>query len=137
MHMKNQQRFKFLYSGSAKVLWYFLVLGWALLRTLLVKGVFEKNGVNPYIYLFIDLTASVPYAKYTHKMAISYLESNWKSFRFALIVSASTFYAPDIYILATARHVPTSIYIGFFVVLAFFSMLAIFSILNKIKPRPH
>ena len=137
MYMKNQQRFKFLYSSSTKFLWYFLVLGWAVLRTLLVKGVFEKNGVNPYIYLIIDLTASVPYAKYTHKLAISYLESNWKSFRFALIISVLTFYAPDIYILASARHVPTSIYIGFFLVLAFFSTLAILSILKKIKPRPH
>jgi len=135
--MKRQQNLEFLRSKYTKFTWYFLVLGWAIIRTFLVKEVFQKNGVNPYIYLIIDLAASVPYAKYTHKLAISYLDKDWKSFRFALLVSVVTFYAPDIYILASARHVPTSIYFGFFLVLAVFSTAAVISVLKRVKPRPH
>lgn len=128
---------EFLRSKYTKLIWYLLVLGWAIIRTFLVKEVFQKNGVNPYIYLIIDLAASVPYAKYTHKLAISYLDKDWKSFRFAILVSVVTFYAPDIYILVSARHVPTSIYFGFFLVLAVFSTAAVISVLKRVKPRPH
>ena len=135
--MNRQQNLEFLRSKYTKLIWYLLVLGWAIIRTFLVKEVFQKNGVNPYIYLIIDLAASVPYAKYTHKLAISYLDKDWKSFRFALLVSVITFYAPDIYILASARHVPTSIYFGFFLVLAVFSTAAVISVLKRVKPRPH
>jgi len=135
--MNRQQNLEFLRSKYTKLIWYLLVLGWAIIRTFLVKEVFQKNGVNPYIYLIIDLAASVPYAKYTHKLAISYLDKDWKSFRFALLVSVVTFYAPDIYILVSARHVPTSIYFGFFLVLAVFSTAAVISVLKRVKPRPH
>ena len=134
--MKTQQRLDFLRSRYTKFTWYFLVLAWAVIRTFLVKEIFQGNGVRPYIYLVIDLTASVPYAKYTHKLAISYLDKDWKPFKVALLISVATFYAPDIYILAAARHVPTSIYFGFFLVLAIFSIAAIVGILKKIKPRP-
>ena len=135
--MNRQQNLEFLRSKYTKLIWYLLVLGWAIIRTFLVKEVFQKNGVNPYIYLIIDLAASVPYAKYTHKLAISYLDKDWKSFRFAILVSVVTFYAPDIYILVSARHVPTSIYFGFFLVLAVFSTAAVISVLKRVKPRPH
>lgn len=135
--MKRQQSLNFLRSKYTKFAWYFLVLGWAVTRTFLVKEIFQKNGVNPFIYLAIDLSASVPYAKYTHKLAISYLDKDWKALKFALLISVLTFYAPDIYILAAARHVPTSIYFGFFFVLAIFSTVTIVSVLKRIKPRPH
>ncbi|CAN2229878.1 hypothetical protein MCEGKSE7_01459 [Candidatus Nanopelagicaceae bacterium] len=135
--MKRQQSLAFLRSTYTKFTWYFLVLGWAVIRTFLVKEIFQKNGVNPFIYLAIDLAASVPYAKYTHKLAISYLDKDWEAFKLALLISVLTFYAPDIYILAAARHVPSSIYFGFFFVLALFSTAAIISVLKRVKPRPH
>lgn len=135
--MKRQQSLEFLRSKYTEFTWYFLVLGWAVIRTFLVKEIFQRNGVSPFIYLVIDLAASVPYAKYTHKLAISYLDKDWKLFKVSLLISVATFYAPDIYILAAARHVPTSIYFGFFLVLAAFSTAAIVSVLKRVKPRPH
>jgi hypothetical protein len=135
--MKTQQSLAFLRSKYTKFTWYFLVLGWAGIRTFLVKEIFQRNGVNPFIYLIIDLAASVPYAKYTHKLVVSYLDKEWETFKVALLISVTTFYAPDIYILVAARRVPTSIYLGFFIVLAVFSIAAVISVLKRVKPRPH
>ena len=134
--MKGKIRFNFLYSRWTKSIWYFLVLAWALIRTLIVKDIFEKNGVNPWIYLVIDLGASIPYAKYTHIFVISYLERNWRKLRFAAVISVFTFYAPDLYIFLTAREVPKNVYIGFFIILFIFSFISAMGIYRKIKPRP-
>lgn len=134
--MRSSRWFGFLYSNLAKSIWYALVLGWALIRTLIVKSFFEKNGVNPWFYLSIDLAASIPYAKYTHLFVISYLEKDWKLLKVAATISVATFYAPDIYILLVAREVPSNIYIGFFIVLIIFSAAAVAGIYRKIKPRP-
>lgn len=133
--MSNLRRFNFLYSRLTKSIWYALVLGWALIRTLIVKGIFEKNGVNPWIYLVIDLAASIPYARYTHRFVISFLEKDWKRLKVALVISVLTFYAPDLYILLSAQEVSTSIYIGFFLVLSIFSAVSAIGIYRKIKPR--
>ena len=133
--MNSSRRFNFLYSNLTKFIWYALVLGWALIRTLIVKDVFEKSGVNPWIYLVIDLTASVPYARYTHRFVISYLEKDWKELKIAAVISVLTFYAPDLYILLSARKVSTSIYLGFFLILFIFSVISALGIYRKIKPR--
>jgi len=133
--MKPARRFNFLYSNLTKSIWYFLVLGWALARTFIVNDFFGGHGVNPWIYLVIDLTASVPYARYTHSFVISYLEKDWKKLRIAAVISVLTFYAPDIYILVTARQVPANIYFGFFLILFIFTAVSVAGIIKKIKPR--
>ena len=133
--MKSTRRFNFLYSNLTKSIWYFLVLGWALARTFIVNDVFGGRGVNPWVYLVIDLTASVPYARYTHSFVISYLEKDWNKLRIAAVISFITFYAPDIYILVTARKVPANIYFGFLLILFIFSAVSVASIIKKIKPR--
>ncbi len=133
--MRITGHLNFLYSNRTKAVWYALVLSWAVIRTLIVKGVFEDNGVNPGIYLAIDLAASVPYARYTHIFVISYLEKDWKKLKAAGVISVLTFYAPDLYILLSAREVPRNIYIGFFIILSVFSAAAINGVLRKIKPR--
>ncbi len=135
MYMDNQSRTRFLYFRSTKVIWYVIVLGWALLRTFAVKTVFEKNGVNPWLYLALDLAASIPYAHFTHKLVLTFLEKNWPSFKKAVAFSVVTFYIPDIYILISARQVPAVIYGGFFIVLATFSLMAVLSIYKKVKPQ--
>ena len=135
--MKSPRRLDFLYSNLTKAIWYVLVLGWALIRTFAVKTVFAENGVNPWLYLAIDLLASLPYARYTHQLVISYLEKDRQKFKKAAIISIASFYAPDIYILLVAREVPRAVYLGFFLVLALFSIFAVLGIYRKVKPRPH
>lgn len=133
--MNDSRRLNFLYSNLTKSIWYALVLSWALIRTLIVKDVFEKSGVNPWIYLVIDLTASIPYARYTHIFVISYLEKDWKKLKIAAVISVLTFYAPDLYILLSAREVSKNIYFGFFLILFIFSAISALGIYRKIKPR--
>ena len=40
---------------GAKRTWFFLVLAWALIRTIAVKDFFSAYGIHPWIYLVIDL----------------------------------------------------------------------------------
>ena len=134
--MNHPRRVNFLYLKLTKIIWYVVVLGWAIIRTLAVRTVFEKNGVNPWVYLAIDLAASIPYAHFTHQLVLTYFEKDWPRFKRAVVISIITFYAPDVYILLVAKQVPGVVYSGFFLILATFSAFAVFGIYRKIKPRP-
>ena len=59
---------------GAKRTWFFLVLAWALIRTIAVKDFFSAYGIHPWIYLLIDLLSSIPYAHYSANLVISYLD---------------------------------------------------------------
>ena len=118
---------------SAKRTWFFLVLAWALIRTIAVKDFFSAYGIHPWIYLVIDLLSSIPYAHYSANLVISYLDKKWNNARKNFLLTAIFFYVPDIYIFTAANKIPKPLLIGFIVSVLIFSTIAIVGIVRRIK----
>ena len=118
---------------GAKRTWFFLVLAWALIRTIAVKDFFSAYGIHPWIYLVIDLLSSIPYAHYSANLVISYLDKKWDNARINFFLTAIFFYVPDIYIFTAANKIPRPLLIGFIVSVLIFSTIAIVGIVRRIK----
>ena len=118
---------------GAKRTWFFLVLAWALIRTIAVKDFFSAYGIHPWIYLVIDLLSSIPYAHYSANLVISYLDKKWDNARKNFLLTAIFFYVPDIYIFTAANKIPRPLLIGFIVSVLIFSTIAIVGIVRRIK----
>jgi len=118
---------------GAKRTWFFLVLAWALIRTIAVKDFFSAYGIHPWIYLLIDLLSSIPYAHYSANLVISYLDKKWDNAKKNFLLTAIFFYVPDIYIFTAANKIPKPLLIGFIVSVLVFSTIAIVGIVRRIK----
>ena len=118
---------------GAKRTWFFLVLAWALIRTIAVKDFFSAYGIHPWIYLVIDLLSSIPYAHYSANLVISYLDKKWDNARKNFLLTTIFFYVPDIYIFTAANKIPRPLLIGFIVSVLIFSTIAIVGIVRRIK----
>jgi hypothetical protein len=118
---------------GAKRTWFFLVLAWALIRTIAVKDFFSAYGIHPWKYLLIDLLSSIPYAHYSANLVISYLDKKWDNARKNFFLTAIFFYVPDIYIFTAANKIPKPLLIGFVVSVLVFSTIATIGIVKKIK----
>lgn len=120
-------------TASAKRTWIFLVLAWAIIRTILVRDFFGAYGIHPWIYLSIDLLSSVPYAHYSANLVISYLDKEWANTRKNFPLTTIFFYIPDIYIFAAAKRIPRELLAAFVVSVLIFSTIAAYGIIKKIK----
>ena len=120
-------------SAGAKRTWIFLVLTWAIIRTIVVKDFFSEYGIHPWIYLSIDLLSSIPYAHYSANLVISYLDKNWVTTRKNFFLTATFFYIPDIYIFTAANRIPKQLLTAFVISVLIFSAIAGYGILKKIK----
>lgn len=115
--------------------WLFLVLSWTVFRSVVVKDVFGKYGVNPWGYFLIDLASGIPYALLSARLVVRYLEKNWRStFKYGL-ATVVTFYIPDFFIILTAKEVPRSLFAGLIASIIFFSTLSVLGIVKAIREK--
>lgn len=123
----------FLRNKHAQQAWLALVIVWACFRAFAINKFFGEHNVNPWGYLLVDLASSIPYALYSSRAVISFLDKAWPKLRRYVILSAIFFYMPDVYVFIFARTVPTSLYLGFVVTIIIFSILAIISLKRDAK----
>ena len=123
----------FLRTAGIKRTWIFLVLSWAIIRTILVRDFFSQYGIHPWVYLSIDLLSSIPYAHYSANLVISYLDKEWLSTRKNFLLTAIFFYIPDIYIFTEAKRIPQELLEVFIASVLIFTAIAVYGILKKIK----
>ena len=118
----------FLRNKHAQQAWLALVIVWACFRAFAINKFFGEHNVNPWGYLLVDLASSIPYALYSSRAVISFLDKAWPKLRRYVILSAIFFYMPDVYVFIFARTVPRSLYVGFVVTIIIFSILAVLSL---------
>jgi hypothetical protein len=133
--MNQRSRTGFLRDKRAHYSWLFLVLAWACFRALAINKFFGDHNVNSWGYLAVDLASSVPYALYSAKAVVNFLDKSWTVFRKNVLMTALFFYIPDVYVLIFARTVPTSLYVGFGISIIFFSALAFSSLKKDVSKR--
>lgn len=119
---------KFLRDKRTHYVWLLLVLAWASFRAIAINKFFGDHKVNAWGYLTVDLVSSVPYAIYSAKAVVNFLDKSWLAFRRNVVLTAIFFYIPDIYVFIFARTVPASLYVGFGISIIFFSTFAFMSL---------
>ena len=72
----------------------------------------------------MDLATTVPYAFYSARAAFAWIDRS-PTFLRNLFIAAACFMAPDLYVVLTARHVSTTIWLGFGLVVTAMAVLAI------------
>ena len=113
--------------------WIAIVITWGLIRTIAVDKTFAKYGVNPYVYLAIVLTISVPYAITTAKLFFAIVSKKYRSLVLLIPLALFFHFAPDAYILSAAKSVPRSIFDGFILIIAIFTLFGIREIVIKVR----
>ena len=116
--------------------WLLLVLTWASFRAIVINRFFGDHNVNAWGYLIVDLASSIPYALYSARAVVNFLDKDGRAFRRNVILTAIFFYIPDVYVFIFARTVPPSLYLGFGISILFFSTLAFLSLKrDALKPN--
>ncbi len=105
-------------------LWVGVVIAYGAGRAFVVWKALGKYGVNPWIYLVLDVTSSWPYGVATARLVTSVIDRNFVRARAWGILAAITFLLPDLYILLAARHVPIEVYV---IIISIVSLLALFT----------
>ena len=108
--------------------WLVLVLAWACFRAFAINKFFGHHKVNAWGYLAVDLASSIPYAVYSARAVVKFLDKSWIELRRNTLLTALFFYIPDVYVFIFARKVPTSLYIGFGIAIIIFSVIAFLSL---------
>jgi len=116
-------------------IWIALVILWAIGRAVFVKELFGSHGVNGVVYLTVDLISSIPYAIYSARLVITFINHDFKSTYRNIFATAFFFYIPDLYILIAARRVPAGLYAILFVTITLFSAVAIGTIARDIRNK--
>jgi len=105
-------------------IWFALVLGWSIIRSLIIARIFHKYGLSPTIYFAIDFLSSFVYAHASAQSLLAYIDKDKVRAIWWALATIPSFYAPDIYIVYSSKQVPTSTYIGFAVILTALSAFA-------------
>ncbi|MCX6452329.1 MAG: hypothetical protein NT174_04540 [Actinobacteria bacterium] len=114
-------------------LWVVLVIAYGAGRAFVVWKALGRYGVNPWLYLALDVTSSWPYAVATARLVTSVIDREFSRARSWGVLAAVTFLIPDIYILAVARRVPTEVYAIIIAIVSLLALSAIVSLFVKIR----
>ena len=134
--MKSEKILALAQARATKLIWGALVLAWSLFRAVAIRYFFKRYGINFWAYLAVDLATSIPYAKYSADLVVSFLKKDRRGMRRATLLTALFFYLPDLYVITFARQVPASLWSGFALSMAFFSGLAVVQIRENLRKHP-
>ncbi len=123
--MRTAADLSFLRDKRTQRVWILLVIAWVCIRAIVVKEVFGSYGVNAVAYFLVDLFSGIPYAIYSAKLVVNFLDKEWTGAKKNGFLTAIFFYIPDVFILITARQVPSSLLVAFLISVVIFTSFAV------------
>ena len=87
-------------------LWLITSVVWSLVRTAIVWAALAQYGVQPVIYLVVDLASALVLAWSMPKLVTSMIDKRHRPALKAGIVTLLGYLVPDIYIFAASSHLP-------------------------------
>lgn len=112
--------------------WAGLVVGWSLVRAAVVWAALSDYGINPWIYLAIDLGSAAVEAFTTPKMVLAFIDDHYRQAAKWAGLSLVAFVIPDLYIVLGTRTLPTKIIVVVATVITVTSSIAIIGVIRKI-----
>jgi hypothetical protein len=113
--------------------WAGIVIGWAVIRTLVVWSVVGDYGLNPWIYLAIDLVSACIDAITTPRMVLSFIDDQYRNAAKWAIISLVAFIIPDLYIFLGTRELPRRIVIIVCVIISITLLAGVISVVRKVR----
>ena len=113
--------------------WAAVVIGWSLIRTLIVWAAVGDYGLNPWIYLAIDLVCACVDAVTTPRMVLSFVDDEYRSAVKWAAISLIAFIIPDLYIFVGTRTLPTRIIVVVLVIISITLSAGVVGVVRKVK----
>jgi hypothetical protein len=118
------------------------ILGYAVLRFFFVRLVLEGYGVNPWVFLTIDVITGVVYVVGIEHLVLALTNNkkyaiSWPKLLLWSLATAVSFAAPYLYIYATGRELPVSLGVGIGVIVVLLLLNAIINIRKRIRQNKH
>jgi hypothetical protein len=120
---------------TLKRAWLVSVLAYSLIRTFIIWKVFQKYGVNQYIYLVIDITCAFFFAKFSTKVLLEANQTHYRKLLKNLFFTLIFNFIPDMYVLLTAKEVPKFLYESFVQVILILAIVSAFTLYRSYKQR--
>ena len=113
--------------------WAGIVIVWSFIRTAIVWAAVGDYGLNPWIYLSLDLSAAIVDAFTTPRMVISFIDDQVKlAFKWA-VISLTVFVIPDLYIFLGTRTLPKRIIVALCLIIGVTLTLGVVGVTRKIR----
>ena len=113
--------------------WAGFVVGWSFIRTLLVWAAVGDYGLNPWIYLVIDLACSVVDAITTPRMVLNFIDEQYRVAARWGVIALVAFIVPDLYIFLGTRKLPTKLIVFICVIIGTTLTIGVVSITRKVR----
>ncbi|MFM7685824.1 MAG: hypothetical protein ACKPDI_07865 [Actinomycetota bacterium] len=113
--------------------WAVVVVAWSLIRTLIVWAAVGDYGLNPWIYLGIDLFSACVDAITTPRMVLNFIDNKYKAALKWAAISLGVFILPDLYIFLGTRELPTNVIIIVCLIIAVTLLAGVVSVVHKVR----
>lgn len=115
-----------------KRLWLVAVLAYAFLRAGAVAYFLREYGVDPRIYLGVDLVTSIPFGICSGNLValVALGKGGWFS---SALITAVSYLAPDIYLMSAINQAPSQIYLLTLLVIASLATTSVWLLLRRAK----
>ena len=112
--------------------WGVIVVTWSLVRALVVWAALSEYGINPIVYLLIDLASAFVDAFTTPRMVLAFIDSQYRSAAKWLLISAGAFIVPDLYLFIGTRYLPKRVIVVILAIITVTLTVAIVSVVRKV-----
>jgi hypothetical protein len=91
--------------------WIVAAVAYGIGRAIIVGSTLGDHGVNPFVYLTIDVATSIPLGIATARLVGAIVDRDLVAARKWALRAAGAFIAPDAYIVVAGRDLPAIVYV--------------------------
>lgn len=113
--------------------WAGIVVVWSLIRTGIVWAAVGDYGLNPWIYLSLDLSSAIVGAFTTPRMVLSFIDDHFKQAIKWAFISLVAFIVPDLYIFLGTRTLPTRIIVVVCLIIGLTLTVGVIGVVRRIR----
>ena len=113
--------------------WAGIVVVWSLIRTVIVWAAVGDYGLNPWIYLSLDLSSAIVDAFTTPRMVLSFIDDHFKQAIKWAFISLVAFIVPDLYIFLGTRTLPTRIIVVVCLIIGLTLTVGVIGVVRSIR----
>jgi hypothetical protein len=113
--------------------WAGIVVVWSLIRTGIVWAAVGDYGLNPWIYLSLDLSSAIVDAFTTPRMVLSFIDDHFKQAIKWAFISLVAFIVPDLYIFLGTRTLPTRIIVVVCLIIGLTLTIGVIGVVRRIR----
>ena len=113
--------------------WAGMVVSWSFIRTLLVWAAVGDYGLNPWIYLAIDLSSAIVDAITTPRMVLNFIDEHYRVAASWGSIALAAFIVPDLYIFLGTRTLPTKLIVFICAIIATTLIVGVVGITRKVN----